>query len=362
MSKTAKPGFKKIEIRLCATIYCCLAVMLLWFSSTVFSGGSALTTREKDETSNVTASNAKQNRIELISGEVTQFANSQCEYLWGNEEVVRLSADCNIVAQHIGKIGVLRMFSDGGVKSEYEIRVKPHQIERYEIGKKSSFSVASGSSQQWFLIEGLSKGTIYRGNFSGELDDGTRFRLVADNGRSNNSCAVTFFKPSKRISCYFGASREVILLVVDRPGRALMRVDFDLHAVDTLHVLENFDQLYATAKTLSLGTAIEAFVLSNEIGSNSKHYYQYNVSKNEGVASPNLQVKLFDYDMPLSLNVMWIDGYCDVNLMEKTAKYWLCKLPASFVGDLTIVVDGNADVMNAASGGSRYKIMVEPSQ
>jgi len=295
--------------------------------------------------------------------DATQF---ECQYAWGNEEVVRILPGCKVIAQHLGRVGLfarpIKPTAVSQASRELEIRVKPKNIGGYVDGDSLLLQVESHLHQQWFLINGFEKSKIYRANFAGELAPGTRLRIITDNGRAGNSCGSTISEALTQMACYFGANRDAILLAVDRTGSIPFNVRMTILPVNDPLILANFDNAELTAKNLAIDESVSGFVLANEIGSNSKHYFHFSVDQEE---QTRIQVRLFNFTNDIQLNVMWIDGYCTQDMIKKTPGQILCRLPAKFMGDLTIVVDGNnggnglSNGLAVKSGGSFYHIVVE---
>ncbi len=291
----------------------------------------------------------------------------ECQYAWGNEEVVRILPGCNVTAQHIGRVGLLvrplKALAESQTSRELEIQVKPKIIGRYVHGSSLSLQVESHLHQQWFLINGFESSKIYRADFTGELVPGTRLRIITDNGRAGNSCGNTVPETLSHLTCYFGANRDAILLAIDRKGSMPFNVSMVFRPVIDSLIRANFNNTDPIAKNLTIGESVSGFVLANEIGSNSKHYFYFPVDQKE--EDTRIQVRLFDFDEDIQLNVMWIDGYCIQDMIKKTPGQVLCRLPAKFMGDVTIVVDGNnggSGLFNGPaikSGGSFYRLVAE---
>lgn len=243
-----------------------------------------------------------------------------------------------------------------------EAKIKPKNLGNYVAGKVFMLDVAADLDQQWFIIKGFEKGHAYRAELNGGLVAGTRLLIITDNGRAANSCGNSVRKAMTKLSCYFAADRISVILAVNNMSDKALHSRVSFVPISDPVILENFHVSEPTAKPLNLGTETSGFVLANEIGTNSKHYFQYIV---EAENSRGLQVRLFELSHPAQLTVMWIDGFCSHEMMKVDKNQISCKLPEKFLGDLTIVVDGNNvgnSQMNAATienGGSFYRLVVE---
>jgi len=324
----------------------------------------------------------EENRVELSSGDVyqiktlgvdilkNQHVNHKILYECYITEAFNLSVivlpGCRLVAVKPGEVEIGIKIINGeltNIRNESVLRVgvNPVIINSIHDGFNYQIAMTEHNFQTWYLVSSLDSFSHYKAKISSDLSQNLRLFVYVHSALQYPICLNTFPANFNSVACYFQATENDVMLVVEnmleRPIQAnlkLVPVDSDLFQNQSLLKLQS-------PVNLALDTSVSAFILANESGGNNKHYYVFDI---ENRVDRDILINMYDFSSAIKLSVKWSGGFCNEKMTKVRNGEVICQVPASVMGKLQIVIDGNNGefgVLNgpaAAEGGAFYKLRV----
>lgn len=278
---------------------------------------------------------------------------------------VAIVSPCQLLAARPGEIEIGVRLIDESLAVENAqmliVDVAPKKVLSTRDGLNYSLDMGNDNLQQWLAISGLETMDYYRVQLRGNLSYGQRLSVYANFGYKFQDCMNTALLSFTSIACYFQAHSQTILLAIDNPDRKVLNAALMISRVDP-RLFHNTEKQNAKMPVeITLNAPVSDFILANETGLNSRHFYQYSPSLRENTS---LLVTLSNYDADIQLIVTGGGACRNVNEAQ-LASLKSCRILDYDGSKVLITVNGNSGDFNrlnkstAEQGGTFYQLRLE---
>ena len=277
---------------------------------------------------------------------------------------VMVISPCQLIAVRPGEIEIgVRLVGESSILTNsqiLEVDVSPRKILSTREGGEYSLEMSSDNIQKWLTVSGLQVMDYYRVQLTGNLSYGQRISVYENSEGSFQVCMNTALLGLKSIACYFQALSNSTRLAVDNPGRESSSAMLTITRVDPRLFNNSEKQSSKTPAEIALNDPVSDFIVANETGLNSHHFYELPASS---LSNTDLLVTLSNYEADIQLGVT--GQVCrDVKRVQNKALK-SCQISNYDGSKLLITINGNSDDFNqlskstAEQGGTFYKLLLD---